>query len=53
MILTSAEHKRITKALDEAKKLFPKSKEGLWKVYEEVYAPYSHWLDAIKPYFGK
>ncbi|MRG91139.1 hypothetical protein [Polyangium spumosum] len=54
VILTEAQHKRITNALNEARKrLPPTSKENVWKVYEEVYAPHQHWLDAIKPYFGK
>ncbi|WP_153818736.1 hypothetical protein [Polyangium spumosum] len=58
VILTEAHHKKITKALDEARKrmieegnvLRPRT---LWKMYEEVYVDHPHWLSAIKPYFGK
>ncbi|MDC0744689.1 hypothetical protein [Polyangium mundeleinium] len=58
VILTKEHHKKITDALDEARKrmiaegiaLRPRT---LWKMYEEVYAPYPRWLDAIKPYFFK
>ncbi|MDC3988192.1 hypothetical protein [Polyangium jinanense] len=53
VILTSAEHKRITKLLDEARERFPKTKKGLWQAYEDVYKDVPHWLAAIKPYFRK
>ncbi|TKC99315.1 hypothetical protein [Polyangium fumosum] len=58
VILTKAEHERITKALNQARERLMRGQrrftpDALWKVYEDVYSPYSHWLDAIKPYFGK
>ncbi|MBK9265385.1 MAG: hypothetical protein IPM54_37070 [Polyangiaceae bacterium] len=62
IVLSEAEHKAITNKLNQAraKVLDGLRREGkgaelspsdLWKVYEEVYAGYPSWLDAIKPYF--
>jgi hypothetical protein len=54
VILTKAEHERITKELgDWVKKNNPKTPKDLWKMYEKIYKKYPHWLEAIKPYFGK
>ncbi|MDC3959041.1 hypothetical protein [Polyangium jinanense] len=54
VILTEAQHKRITTLLNDARqRLPPTSKENVWKVYEEVYEDFPHWLAAIKPYFVK
>ncbi|MDI1475918.1 hypothetical protein [Polyangium sp. y55x31] len=51
VILTEAQHKNITRFLNRKR---PNLKaEELWKLYEEVYKPFPHWLEAIKPYFGK
>jgi len=52
VILTEAEHKRITKLLKDMR---PKKldRRTLWKLYEDVYEPFPHWLEAVKPYFGK
>ncbi|MDI3285884.1 hypothetical protein [Polyangium sp. 15x6] len=52
VILTEAEHKRITRWLSQRR---PKNLKAdtVWELYEEVYEAYPHWLDAIKPYFGK
>ena len=52
VILTEAEHKRITRWLNRQRP--PKvNTDELWKLYEEVYEAYPHWLAAIKPYLGK
>ena len=52
VILTSAEHKAITKKLSEKTKGVANTKQ-LWQAYQEAYSDYPHWLEAIKPYFVK
>ncbi len=52
VILTEAEHKRITAALAKATKEVKNSKQ-LWAAYQEVYEKYPTWLAAIRPYFVK
>ncbi|MBK9263932.1 MAG: hypothetical protein IPM54_29525 [Polyangiaceae bacterium] len=54
VILDKAEHRRITTELNAwIRKNKPKTPEDLWKIYKAVYNDRPHWLDAIKPYFGK
>ena len=52
VILTVAEHRRFNKFF-AANRWRVRDKLDLWKLYEEAYADHPHWLDAIKPYFGK
>ncbi|MDI1427976.1 hypothetical protein [Polyangium sorediatum] len=57
VILTKEHHKKITDALDEARKQMVRQNgnltpQGLWKVYKRVYKAHPHWLDAIRPYFS-
>ncbi|MRG98131.1 hypothetical protein [Polyangium spumosum] len=52
VILTVAEHRDFNRMFIAARPGI-RSKADLWKVYEEAYKSYPHWLDAIKPYFGK
>ena len=58
IVLSEAEHKEITKSLNEARaRILPgvnlenMQPHDLWKVYQEVYAKNPAWLDAIKHYF--
>jgi len=54
VILTEAQHKKITKLLDALRP--PPSKvdpNTLWKMYKKAYKDYPHWLKSIEPYFGK
>ena len=52
VILTKDEHKAITAKLTAwINKNNPKTPAQVWKMYNEVYANYPHWLAAIKPYF--
>ncbi|MRG96562.1 hypothetical protein [Polyangium spumosum] len=53
VILTEAQHKRITRLLDLKRPKMKLDSQTLWDLYEEVYEPFPHWLEAIKPYFGK
>ncbi|MDC3988618.1 hypothetical protein [Polyangium jinanense] len=52
VILTEAKHKEITNRL---KALTPRARDlkELWRNYQDAYANYPHWLEAIKPYFFK
>ncbi|MDI1450010.1 hypothetical protein [Polyangium sp. 6x1] len=52
VILTVAEHRRFNTLFRNAKPDIH-SVGDLWKVYEEAYKDFPHWLNAIKPYFGK
>ena len=60
IILSEAEHKAITKKLNEARASFLQTNgkvadkpQELWQVYKEAYAGYPAWLEAIKGYFPK
>jgi hypothetical protein len=53
VILTEAQHKKITRLLDLKRAKRKLDPQALWDLYEEVYEPFPHWLEAIKPYFGK
>ncbi|MDI1433318.1 hypothetical protein [Polyangium sorediatum] len=52
VILTEAKHKEITRMLKGLRppKLTP---DTLWETYKSAYKTHPHWLEAIKPYFGK
>ncbi|MBK9260600.1 MAG: hypothetical protein IPM54_12350 [Polyangiaceae bacterium] len=58
IVLSEAEHKAVTKALEEARatvlagtgKKYP-DQQQLWAIYQKVYAPYPSWLKAIESYF--
>ncbi|MDI1446344.1 hypothetical protein [Polyangium sp. 6x1] len=52
VILTVAEHRDFNRMFTAARPRI-RSKADLWKLYEEAYESYPHWLDAIRPYFGK
>ncbi|MRG90900.1 hypothetical protein [Polyangium spumosum] len=52
VLLTVAEHRRFNKFF-AANRSSVRDKLDLWKLYEKAYADHPHWLDAIKPYFGK
>ncbi|MBK9263210.1 MAG: hypothetical protein IPM54_25830 [Polyangiaceae bacterium] len=58
IVLSDAEHKAVTKALEEARatilagtgKKYP-DKQQLWAIYQKVYAGKPAWLEAIDAYF--
>jgi hypothetical protein len=52
VILTDAQHKKITAALREKKPTI-NGVQDLWDTYQKVYKDHPHWLEAIKPYFKK
>ncbi|MDI1434410.1 hypothetical protein [Polyangium sorediatum] len=52
VILTEAKHKEITRLLNQVRPPVI-NRKTVWKLYEDVYKDYPHWLEAIKPYFGK
>ncbi len=60
IVLSEAEHKAVTRRLNEARAEFlpgvkPEDMKphDLWKVYQEAYQGYPAWLDAIEGYFKK
>ncbi|MDC0747503.1 hypothetical protein [Polyangium mundeleinium] len=52
VILTEANHKKITKRLKELTPNVRDVKE-LWKHYQDAYVDDPHWIEAIKPFFVK
>jgi len=52
VILTRAKHDEFN-ALFRAFRGKIKSRAALWDLYAAAYKDYPHWLEAIKPYFGK